>query len=105
MEKKVFSKSWFSPIILYSILTWTIICFIGTSFIIFKYGIPFEGILSDGLIAIVMTFFFTAIIWVAPITGIIFFSLYVTPEEEASPYVMFKDLIKKGLGESQKSMS
>lgn len=105
MEKKVFSISWLSPITLYSILAWTIVCFIGTWFVIFKYGIPFDGILFDGLIAIVMTFFFAAIIWGIPLIGIIFFSLYVSPAEEESPYVMFKDLIKKGLRGSQKSMS
>mgnify|MGYP001081143558 CR=1 FL=1 len=98
MEKKVFSKSSFSPITLYSILTWTIVCFTGTWFVIFKYGVPFDGILFDGLIAIVMTFFFAAIIWgVISLTGFILLSLYVTPSEESSPYVMFKDLIKKGI--------
>ena len=93
METKVFSKSWFSPIISYSILTWTIICFIGTWFVILKYGI-----LLEGLIAIMTTFFFGATLWVIPLTGLILLSLYVAPSEESRPSVTFKELIRKGMG-------
>ena len=75
METKVLGRSRFSPIILYSILAWTI-CFIGTWFIILKYGI-----LLKGLIAIVVTFLFAAIIWIIPFAGLVLFYLYVTPVE------------------------
>ncbi len=57
METRVFSKSWFSSIILYSMLFWTIICFIGTWIVIIKYEILFKG-----FIALVLTFFFAAAI-------------------------------------------
>jgi hypothetical protein len=93
METRELSKSWFSPIISYSMLAWTIICFIGTWFIILKYGI-----LLKGLIAITTTFFFAAIIWGVPLTGLVLLSLYVTPSEESPPSIMFKELIRKGLG-------
>jgi len=95
METRVFSKSWFSPIISYSILSWTIICFIGTWFVILKYGI-----LLEGLIAIMTTFFFAATLWVIPLTGFILLSLYVTPSKESPPSVMFKELIRKGMTRS-----
>ena len=91
METRVFSKSWFSPIISYSILFWTIICFIGTWFVILKHGI-----LLEGLIAVMTTFFFAATLWVIPLTGLILLSLYVTPSKESPPPVMFKELIRKG---------
>jgi len=92
METRVFSKHWFSPIISYSILSWTILCFIGTWFVILKYGI-----LLEGLIAIMTTFFFAATLWVIPLTGLILLSLYVTPSKESPPSVMFKELIRKGM--------
>ncbi|MEW6374949.1 MAG: hypothetical protein AB1502_04065 [Thermodesulfobacteriota bacterium] len=92
METKMFSKSWVSSIINYSILIWTIICFIGTWVIIIKYGI-----LLEGLIALVVTFFFAAIIWAIPFAGFILLTLFVTPPEEPSHYMMFRDLIKKPL--------
>ncbi len=82
MEASAFSKRWFSPIISYAILSWTIICFIGTWFIILKYGI-----LMRGLIAIMTTFFFAATVWVIPLTGLILLSLYVTPPKKPSSSV------------------
>jgi hypothetical protein len=91
METRELSKGWFSPIISYSILSWTIICFIGTWFVILKYGI-----LLKGLIAIMTTFFFAAFIWVIPLTGLILLSLYVTHSGESPPSVTFKELIRKG---------
>ena len=91
METRVFSKGWFSPIISYSILSWTIICFIGTWFVILKYGI-----LLEGLIAMITTFFFAATVWIIPLTGLILLSLYVTPSKESRPSIMFKELIRKG---------
>ena len=90
METRELSKSWFSPIISYSILSWTIICFIGTWFVILKYGI-----LLEGLIAIMTTFFFAATLWIIPLTGLILLSLWVTPAGDSPPYAMFKDLIRK----------
>jgi hypothetical protein len=95
METRVFSKRWFSPIISYSILSWTIICFIGTWFVILKYGI-----LLEGLIAVMTTFFFAATLWVIPLTVLILLSLYVTPSRESPPSVMFKELIRKGMRRS-----
>ncbi len=91
METRVFRKGWFSSIIDYSILVWSIFCFIGTWFIIIKYEI-----LMKGMVALVMTFFFAAIIWVIVLAGLIFLSFFVTPPEEPYP-VMFKDMIKKGM--------
>jgi len=91
METRAFSKGWFSPIIFYSILSWTIICFIGTWFVILKYGI-----LLEGLIAIMTTFFFAATLWIIPLMGLVLLSLYVTPSKESPPSVMFKELIRKG---------
>jgi len=91
----VFSKSWFSPIISYSILFWTIICFVGTWLVILKYGI-----LLKGLIGIVTTFFFAAAIWAIPFTALILVSLYVNPSDESPPSVTFKELIRKGMGRS-----
>ncbi len=93
METRAFGKSWFSPIISYSMLSWTIICFLGTWFVILKYGI-----LLEGLIAILTTFFFAATIWVIPLTALILLSLYVTPSAGPPPSIMFKELIRKGMG-------
>jgi hypothetical protein len=96
MEARVFSKSWFSSIISYSMLAWTIICVIGTWFVIIKYGI-----LLMGLIGMVTTFFFAATIWIIPLTGLILLSLWVSPAEGSPSYFMFKDLIKKGMRKNQ----
>ena len=76
-------------------LVWTGIGFIGTWVVIIKYDILWKG-----FIALVMTFFFAAAIWAIPFLGLILLSLYVTPPEEPSPCVMFKDMIKKGLRQS-----
>ena len=95
MEDGVFNRSRVSSIILYSILFWTTICFIGTWFVIIKYEIIFEG-----FIALVMTFFFAAIIWLIPFMVLILLFFYVTPTEERPPYVMFKDLVSKGVKRS-----
>ena len=96
MGTRVFSKSWFSPVISYSILSWTIICFIGTWFVILKYGI-----LLEGLIAMMTTFFFAATLWIIPLTGLILLSLYVTPSKKPPPSVRFKELIRKRRGEPE----
>ncbi len=95
METRILSRRWFSPIISYSILSWTIICFVGTWFVILKYGI-----LLLGLIAIITTFFFAATLWIIPLTGLILLSLYGTPSEKSPPSVMFKELIQKGIRRS-----
>jgi hypothetical protein len=92
METRAFSKSWFSPIISYSMLAWTIICFLATWFVILKYGI-----LLEGLIAIMTTFLFAATLWIIPLTGLILLSLYVTHSGESPPSVTFKELIRKGV--------
>ena len=95
MEIGVFKKSWFSSLIYYSMLFWTIICVIGTWFVILRYGI-----LLKGLIAVVTTFFFAATIWVIPLTGLLLISLWVTPAEAAPSRYMFKELIKRGIRKS-----
>ncbi len=74
METGAFRKSWFSQVVSYSILSWTIICFIGTWFIILNYGI-----LLEGLIAVMTTFFFAGVIWIVPLTGLILLSLWLAP--------------------------
>ena len=94
MENRVLSRSWFSSLILYSMLIWTFICFIGTWFVIIKYEILFKG-----FIALVMTFFFAAVIWILLLAGLILLSLFVTPTEEPVYFVMFKELIKRGMEE------
>ncbi len=94
METRVFSKSWFSSIILYSMLFWTIICFIGTWIVIIKYDILWKG-----FIAMVVTFLFAAVIWILLLAGLILLSLFVTPTEEPVYFVMFKELIKRGMEE------
>jgi hypothetical protein len=78
METRAFSKSWFSPILFYSILSWTGVCFVGTWFVILKHGI-----LLEGLVAITTTFLFAATLWIIPLTGLILLFLYVTPSEAA----------------------
>ena len=79
MEKRTFRKSWFSQVISYSILSWTIICFVGTWFVILNYGI-----LLNGLIAIMTTFFFAAVIWVIPLIGLVLLSLWAVPSREST---------------------
>ncbi len=78
METRTFRRGWFSQIISYSMLSWTIICFIGTWFVILNYGI-----LLNGLIAVMTTFFFAAAIWVVPLVGLILLSLWVAPDGES----------------------
>jgi hypothetical protein len=95
MEMRIFSKSWFSTIVQYSIFAWTIFCIIGTWFVIIKYDI-----LLMGLAAVLITFFFAATIWIIPITGLILLSLYLAPREESPSSVTFKELIKRGMSRS-----
>jgi hypothetical protein len=86
------SRSRFSNLVYYSMLVWTILCFVGTWVIILKYGI-----LLKGLAALAMTFFFAAALWMIPLSGLILLSLYITPRDESPPAVMFKELIRKGM--------
>ncbi len=95
METGAFSKSWFSAVIYYSMLFWTILCVIGTWFVILRHGI-----LLEGLIAVVTTFFFAATIWVIPLTALILISLWVSAEEAPPSHFMFKELIKRGIRKS-----
>ncbi len=74
METRAFRKSWFWQVISYSVLSWTIICFIGTWFIILNYGI-----LLDGLVAIMTTFLFAGVIWIVPVSGLLLVSLWLDP--------------------------
>lgn len=92
METKVFDRSRLSPVILYSILIWTLTCFVGTWYVIFKYGIFWQGFL-----AFLMTLFFGAAIWTIPLAVLVLLSLFVTPSEEPPPRMMFKDLIRRGM--------
>ena len=95
MGTRLLSKGWFSTVVHYSTLAWTIFCIIGTWFIILKYGIILKG-----LFAVVLTFLFAAFVWAIPFTVLILLSLFVTPSEEAQPSVPFKDLIKRGVRRS-----
>ncbi len=96
MGKGPFSRSWFSTMFHYAALAWTVFCILGTWFVIIKYGI-----LSDGLIATAVTFFFAAAIWALPFTGLVLLSLYVAPPEESpAPLITFKELIKRGTSRS-----
>jgi len=99
METRVISKSRLSTIIHYSMLIWTIVCFIGTWVVILTYGI-----LKKGLIGLMLTFFIAAAFWVIPLVGLIVLSLSVTPAEEPLQFVKFKDLIRKGMRGSSAEM-
>lgn len=92
MGTRLFSKVWFSTLVHYSTLAWTIFCIIGTWFIILKHGIILKG-----LSAVALTFFFAVFIWAIPFTVLIVFSLMVTPPDAPSPSVPFKTLIKRGM--------
>jgi len=95
MEMRIISKSWFSTVVHYSTLAWTIFCIIGTWFVIIKYGI-----LLMGLIAVVVTFFFAGVVWIIPLLGLIVLSLYLSPPEESRSFVTFKELIERGVRRS-----
>lgn len=92
MAIKTLNKKIISSVIDYSMIAWTLICFIGTWVIILKHGI-----LLEGFVAMAVTFFFAAAIWVIPLAGLILLSLYLAPSEESPPRVMFIDLIRKGM--------
>jgi hypothetical protein len=95
MGTRISLKNWFLPIISYSMLAWTIICFIGTWIVILRYGILFKGFIS-----IVVTLFFGALIWVVPFVGFLISDLFLSPPGKP-PAVKFKDLIRKGLEETE----
>ena len=97
MDTKFFSRSGLSTLVHFLMLSWSLTCFIGTWFIIIKYEILFKG-----FAALTMTFLFGAFVWVIPLGGLTILSLYVTPTENPPSYVMFKELIKKGVRESAK---
>ena len=94
MRTKPFLKNRLSPIVHYVTLFWTVFCFVGTWFVILKYGILFKG-----LIATVLFFFFAVLVWTIPFSALILLSLYVAPPEEARPLLRFTDLMKKALKE------
>jgi len=96
METRIFKKSWLSPVIFYTILAWTMVCFIGTWFVILQYGIFLEG-----FIATVMTLFFATMIWAIPFTGLLISDLCFTSGEKPSDSMMFKDLIRKRMREME----
>lgn len=95
MENSQTKERRLPSIIHYSMIGWTLVCFLGIWFIILKYGI-----VMGGLIAIVVTLFFAAAIWMIPLIGLIVLSLYVAPSEEPPPSIPFKELIKRGLKKS-----
>ena len=95
METKLFSRIWFSTVVHYLSLAWTIFCIIGTWFVILRYGIILKG-----LFAVILTFFFAASIWMVPFAVLVVLSLFVAPPEEAPLPVPFKNLIKKGMRRS-----
>jgi len=92
METRMFSKSWVSTIIYYSMLVWTAICFIGTWVVILKYGILLEGAFAVG-----MTFFIAIFFWAILLTVLILLTLFIGPSEEPPPSIMFKELIRRGM--------
>ncbi|OGP62393.1 MAG: hypothetical protein A2170_01360 [Deltaproteobacteria bacterium RBG_13_53_10] len=92
MGTRVFANRWFSTIVHYLTLAWTIFCIIGAWFIILR-----DGIILKGLFAVFLTFFFAAFIWAIPFAALIVLSLFVAPPEKASRSVPFKELIKKGM--------
>jgi hypothetical protein len=73
------NRSSLSPIVYYSIIAWTIVCFVGTWSVILGYGI-----LQNGFIPTVVTFCFALVIWAVPFAGMVLFYLYVTPVGKAS---------------------
>ncbi len=77
MEATGLGRSRFSPLIVYSIVVWTILCFMGTWFIILGYGI-----LRGGLVATLVTFFFAAVIWAIPVAGLALLYLYAIPAKK-----------------------
>lgn len=79
MEARAFRKSRFWQVISYSVLFWTIICFIGTWFVILNYGI-----LPEGLIAVITTFIFAGVIWIVPVSGLILFSMLFDPTQNST---------------------
>ena len=95
MEKRVFSRSWFSSVIDYSMLAWSIICFIGTWFVILKYRILLEGMFAVG-----MAFLFAFVLWAIVLGVLILLSLFITPSEGPTPSIMFKELIRRGMRQS-----
>lgn len=97
MNTKLFSRSRLATLVHFLMLFWSLTCFIGTWFIIIKYKILFEG-----FVALATTFLFGAFVWVIPLGGLTILSLYVTPTDPPPSYVMFKELIKKGVRESVK---
>ncbi len=98
MGEKGVDKGRYSSIILYSILAWTIICFLGTWFVILSYGIFLKG-----LIATAVTLFFGVAIWAVPLTAMLISDLCLAPPEKSPPSVMFKDLIRKGMREAKEA--
>ncbi len=74
METRIFKKSWFWQVISYSALSWTIICFIGTWFVILNYGI-----LLKGLVAVMTTFLFAGVFWIVPVSGLLLVALWLDP--------------------------
>ncbi len=95
MGARLFTKVWFSTLVHYLTLAWTIFCIVGTWFIILRYGI-----FQQGLFAVILFFFFAASVWAIPFSGLIVVSLFVAPSEEPSTSVPFKELIKKGMRRS-----
>ncbi len=90
MEATGIGRSRLSPLIVYSILVWTVLCIMGTWFIILGYGL-----LKGGLVATLVTFFFAAVIWVIPFAGLALLYLYAIPFNRKGDQVK-----KQGYGES-----
>ena len=78
-------------------LGWSIICLIGTWFIILKYGILLEGIFAVG-----MTFLFAFAFWAIVLAVLILLSLFITPPEEPTPSIRFEELIRRGMKHSSR---
>ncbi len=97
-EEKLFSRRWFSSILSYLVLIWSLVCLLAVPFIILQYEI-FKG----GLIAMIVTLFFAAVIWAVPFSALVILQLYLNPAENGVPRVMFRDLIRKGMREMKEA--
>ncbi len=99
MGKTLVSRNFFSPIVHFSTVVWTLLCIVGTWFVILKYGI-----LLNGLIAVALTFVFAALIWAGPFLVLLILSLYVEPADARGPVTSFQELIRRGLKETASSL-
>ncbi len=80
MKTRLFERNWFSAAVPYLPTVWTVVCFVGTWYIILIHGI-----LGRGLIALAVTFLFASTIWAIPFASLVLVSLLLTPEKKSEP--------------------